>query len=70
MKYIQQLHLQTNVDIEAPVDRQTMKIFTKLENDECMLKDIEYGKHADKIKENYLDIYEGIQSELNYVSKF
>ena len=56
--------------MKAPVDRQTMKIFAKMENDKCMLKHINYGKHADKVKEDFLDIYEGTQSELNYVAKF
>ena len=47
-----------------------MKICAKLENDECKLNDTGYGKCANKVKENYLDIYEGIQSELDYLAKF
>ena len=49
---------------------QTAKIFVKLQNDECILKDIDYGKHAHKVKEDDLDSYKGIQSELIYVAKF
>ena len=46
-----------------------MKIFAELENDGCIPNDLDYGKHANKVKE-YLDIYEDIQVELNYVLKF
>ena len=47
-----------------------MKTFAKLENDECVPKEIDYGKHVDKGNRDYIDIYEGIQSELNYVVKY
>ena len=40
VKYIQYDHLQTDIDIKAPVDRYTMKIFAKLDNDEYIIKDI------------------------------
>ena len=34
-----------------------------------MLKGKDHSKHSDNVKEDYLDIYEGINSELNYVAK-
>ena len=58
------------MDIKAPVEKQTVKIFAKDENDECIPTDMDYGKHADKVKEDALDIYEGMQSELNYLAQF
>ena len=63
-------HLQANMDIKAPGDKQTVKIFAKLDNDECVQKYIDHGKPAGKVNEGYLDIYEGIQLELNYVAMF
>ena len=45
-------------------------MFAIYENDVCILTDIDYGKHADKVIEDCLDIYEGIQSESNYVAQF
>ena len=46
--------MEIDIDMKTPVDGQTMKIFAKLENDECILKYIDYGKCADKVKEDYL----------------
>ena len=50
VKFTQYDHLQTDIDIKAPVGRQTMNIFAELENDEWILKDIDCGKYADMIK--------------------
>ena len=47
-----------------------MEFFAKLENDECILRDEDCGNHAENVKEYYLNIYKGIQFDLNYVSKF
>ena len=63
-------HLQTDIDIHAQVDRQPTKLFAKHEDTEHILKVIYYGKHADKVKEDFQDIYESIQSELNCVARY
>ena len=44
-----------------------LKSFAKSENDECILNDLNYIKHADMVKEDYLHIYNGIHSKLNNV---
>ena len=56
--------MQTDTDMKAPGDRHTMNVFAKLDNDECILKYIDYGKQADKVKEDYQNIHGRIQSEL------
>ena len=68
--YIQYIHFQVEIDRNAPVKKQTIKIYAKLENDECVIKYMAYDKHENERKGDYLDAYEGIQSELNYVVKF
>ena len=42
-------------------------IFAKLDNDKSILKDIDYNRHFDKVKEDNQDVYEWIRSELVYV---
>ena len=49
-KCTQYNHLQTDTDIEARVDKQTIKILAKLETDECTEKDIYYSRYANKAK--------------------
>ena len=54
VKYTQYSHLRKDTDIKAPDDKQSKKIFANFE------KDINYGGHADKAKEDYQDVSNGI----------
>ena len=69
-KYTQYYNVQTTIYVRAPFDKQTNKIFAKREHDECILKGTDYDRQADQVKEDYLDVCKGLQSQLVYITKF
>ena len=58
-----------NLNIRA-VNREKYKRKSNVESEERQMLELEFGDTPEKLKEEYLDVYEGIQSEILSTTRF
>ena len=58
-----------NLNIWA-VNKEKYKIKSNAENEERQMLELDFGDTPEKLKEEYLDVYEGIQSEILSTTRF
>ena len=58
-----------NLNIRA-VNKEKYKRKSSIEEEERQMLELDFGDRPEKLKEEYLDVYEGIQSEILSTTKF
>ena len=58
------------LDIDTLDYRHHKELYFKLKGEERETLDIDFGMYPDILKSKYLDVYEGVYSEMVYANKF
>ena len=58
------------LDINALEPKDHKTIFEKLEEDDSQVIGLDFGDTLEKLKGKYLDVYEGVRSDILYTTKF
>ena len=59
-----------NLNIDTLDYRQHKELYHKLKEEEREILDVDFGIYPDVLKSRYLDIYEGVYTEMVYANKF
>ena len=58
------------MDIKTLDYKQHKKLYNKLKGGEGQTLDMDFGDHQNTLKINYLDMYEGVHSDMVYSNRF
>ena len=59
-----------DLDIKAIYQENPRKIYVRLKEENGQALELDYGDNPDKLKGEYLDMYEGVKSEVLHATKF
>ena len=58
------------LEVKASEDRYDTKMYKKLQNGERQVKEISLDPNSLRLKQDYLDIFEGVRSDVIYTAKY
>ena len=71
VRYVQhQQKTPPELDIDTLDYRHHKELYSKLKEEERETLDIDFGMYPDLLKSKYLDVYEGVYTEMVYANKF
>ena len=59
-----------NLNIDRMNYRQEIDLYRELQGEELLNADVNFGSSPDKLKAEYLDVYEGVNAEVISTDKF
>ena len=59
-----------NLDVKAIDQKNHRKIYDRLKEEDRQVLELDFGNNPDKVRGEYLDIYEGIKSGVSSTTKF